>query len=404
MSVYRYKAVNDAGEIIEGTMDAPTRWAAIQQLNGSGLTPIRAEAARTNMWSRPIRFELRRRRGPSLMKLATFTRELAMLLDAALPLDRALTATLDVSETASGWHIDRVIEKVRGGATLAQSLAAAGGFPAFYCSMVEAGEASGHLQPVLHRLAEYLENMARLGDNIKSALIYPSLIAITCFGSLAVFIGFVLPQFETILLDAGVKVPLGVRAMLATVRFVGTWWWLLAAIAVCGAYLLRRWLRRPEGRRAADRAILALPFVGGLVRMTIVIRLARTLGLLLQNGVTLSAALGIVRGTVTNTVMREALDTVATSVREGKGFAGPLMRTGILPSLAGQLIKVGEEAAQLAQILAKIADIYDWQIRRSIDRLLAFLVPGLTIVMGVLVAGVVTSILSALFSIYDIAL
>jgi general secretion pathway protein F len=404
MPLYRYKAVNGAGEIVEGTMDAASQGAAVRQLSGSGLTPIRADQSRASFWSRPIRFEWRRKRGPSLTSLATFTRELAMLLDAGLPLDRALQATLDLGEEGSGWRIDRVVERVRGGATLAQSLAAAGGFPPFYSGMVEAGEASGNLEPVLHRLAEYLESMAKLAENLKSALIYPILVAITCLGSLGVFIGFVLPQFEGILIDAGAKVPFGVSAILGTARFVGGWWWLLAILALGMFYVARQRLRRPEGRRAADRAILALPFVGTLVRKTITARFARTLGLLLQNGITLSAALAIARGTMTNSVMRDALDRVAVSVREGKGFAEPLARTAILPELAGQLIKVGEETARLAEILAKVADIYDWEMRRSLDRMLAFLVPGITIVMGVVVAGVVGSILSALFSIYDVAL
>lgn len=404
MTVYRYKAVNGAGEVVEGTMDAPTQGAVVRQLNGAGLTPIRADAARGGFWSQPIRFEWRRRRGPNFAELATFTRELAMLLDAGLPLDRALAATLDLGKEASGWRIDRVIERVRGGAALAPALAASGGFPPFYAGMVEAGEASGNLQPVLNRLADYLDSMARLRDGISSALIYPALVGVTCLGSLVVFIGFVLPQFEGILIDARVAVPFSVRAMLGTVRFVGSWWWLIAAAALALGELARRQMKRPEGRRAADRAILALPLVGSLVRKTIAARFARTLGLLLQNGVPLSGALQIARGTITNEVMREALDTVATRVREGKGFADPLIKAGILPELAGQLIKVGEETARLAEILAKVADIYDWEMRRSLDRLMGFLVPGITIFMGIVVAGVVASILSALFSIYDVAL
>jgi general secretion pathway protein F len=404
MPVYRYKAVNGAGEIVEGTMDAPSRTDAVHRLNFSGLTPIRADAARASVWSRPIRFEWRRRRGPDFLSLATFTRELAMLLDAGLPLDRALRATLDLGTEATGWRVDRVIEAVRGGATLAHALAAAGGFPAFYMGMVEAGEASGDIEPVLRRLADYLESMARLAENIKSALIYPSLVAVTCLGSLVVFIGFVLPQFESILLDARVPIPFGIRAMLGTVRFVGGWWWLLLILAAALGYYARRKLKEPEGRRALDRAILAVPLFGALVRKTVAARFARTLGLLLQNGVTLSAALAIARGTVTNAVMREGIDRVAASVREGKGFAEPLARTGILPELATQLIRVGEETARLAEILAKVADIYDWEMKRSLDRMLALLVPGLTIAMGVIVAGVVASILTALFSIYDLAL
>ena len=404
MPLYRYKAVNGAGEIVEGMTDAPTQLAAVHQLSGAGLTPIRADPSRDSFWSRPLRFELRRKRSPSFASLATFTRELAMLLDAGLPLDRALQATLDLERQDAAWRIDAVIERVRGGASLHQALVQAGSFPGFYAGMVEAGEASGNLGPVLHRLAEYLESMAKLGESLRSAMIYPALVAVTTFGSLAVFIGFVLPQFEGIFKDAGVAVPASVAVMLSVSRFLGSWGWLLAVLGLLSYVFARRKLREPDARRTADRLLLRVPIIGGLVRRAIAARFARTLGLLLQNGVTLAAALAIARGTVTNGALSAALDGVLTSVREGRGFSGPLIRAGVLPPLAGQLIKVGEETARLAEVMTMVADIYDWELRRALDRLIAFLVPGLTIMMGVIVAFVVGSILTAMFSIYDMAL
>jgi len=327
-----------------------------------------------------------------------------MLLDAGLPLDRALQATLDLGSRQSGWRVDRAIERVRGGATLAHALTAVEGFPEFYVGMIEAGEASGNLPAVLNNLTDYLESMARLRESLTSALIYPALVAVTCLGSLAIFVGFVLPQFEGILREAGVAVPLGVSILLGSTQFVGNWWWLLLILAAALWLLWRRQIKQPETRRAVHRLILHLPLIGELVRKTIASRFTRTLGLLLQNGVTLSAALTIARATLANLVMRDAIDGVALSVREGKGFAEPLARSGALPELAAQLIKVGEETSRLAEILTKVADIYDWEMRRSLDRLLAFLVPGLTIAMGVIVAAVVSSILTAMFSIYDIAM
>jgi general secretion pathway protein F len=327
-----------------------------------------------------------------------------MLLDAGMPLDRALQATLDLERRDTGFDIEAVINRVKSGAPLHQALAAAGNLPSFYAGMVEAGEASGNLAPVLNRLADYLESMARLGESLRSAMIYPALVAVTCLSSLGVFIGFVLPQFEGILKDAGVQVPASVAAMMAISRFLGAWWWLLAALGLLGFILARRKLREPAARRGADRLLLRLPLLGGLVRRAITARFARTLGLLLQNGVTLAAALAIARGTVTNGALGEALDSVLTSVREGRGFSGPLIRSGVLPELAGQLLKVGEETARLAEVTNKVADIYDWELRRALDRLIAILVPGLTIVMGVIVAFVVGSILTAMFSIYDVAL
>jgi general secretion pathway protein F len=404
MPLYRYKAVNGAGEVVEGTMDAATQWAAVHALNSAGLTPIRADEAGASFWSRPIRFEWRLRRRPGLTRLAMFTRELGMLLDAGLPLDRALQATLELDRKNPDWRIDKVIERVRAGATLNEALTEAGGFPSFYAGMVEAGEASGNLGPILHRLADYLESMARLGESLRSAMIYPALVAVTCFGSLAVFIGFVLPQFEGIFKDAGVKVPPSVAAMLVMSRFLGNWWWLIAALGLLGLVFARRKLREPAARRAVDRMVLRVPILGELVRKAIAARFARTLGLLLQNGVTIATALAIARGTVTNAALGDALDGVLTSVREGRGFSGPLIRAAILPELAGQLIKVGEETARLGEVTAKVADIYDWELRRALDRLIAILVPGLTIVMGMIVAFVVGSILTAMFSIYDVAL
>ena len=403
MTLFHYKAVNGSGEVVEGTMDGPSQAAVVAQLSRSGLVPIRADHTRPG---RPLAEMLRslgERRNISGSQLAMFTRQLTMLLDAGLPLDRALQAATRVAEKTLGKKLESLSGKVRSGASLAQAFATTGVFPEFYIGMVEAGEASGKLNAVLRRLGDYLESSARLRESLISALIYPALVAITCLGSLCVFIGYVLPQFESILVDAGAPVPFTTAALLAVADGIERYGWLLTLLLLVAIWFGRKSLRAPENRYRADRFILAVPIIGTIVRKTVASRFTRTLGLLLENGVPLSAALNIAKNAVTNAVLLRATETAARDVREGRSFSDSLMRTNVFPDLAEQLIKVGEESAHLAETLAKIADIFDWEVKQSLDRLVALTVPALTIVLGIVVAGVVGSILSAMFSVYNIA-
>jgi general secretion pathway protein F len=403
MTLFHYKAVNGSGEVVEGTVDGPSQAAVVAQLSRSGLVPIRADHTRPGRSLSAFLRSLTARRGISGSQLSVFTRQLTMLLDAGLPLDRALQAATRVAERTLGRRLEGLSVKVRTGASLAEAFAATGCFPDFYVGMVEAGEASGKLNAVLHRLADHLESAARLRESLTSALIYPALVALTCLGSLCVFIGYVLPQFESILVDAGAPVPLTTQVLLFVAAVIKDYGWLIALAAVAAIWFGRRRLREPENRYRLDRFILAVPILGSIVRKTVASRFTRTLGLLLENGVPLSGALNIAKNAVTNAVLLRATETAARDVREGRSFSDSLMRTNVFPDLAEQLIKVGEESARLAETLAKVSDIFDWEVKQSLDRLVALTVPALTIVLGIVVAGVVGSILSAMFSVYNIA-
>lgn len=403
MTLFHYKAVNGSGEVVEGTIDGASQAAVVAQLSRSGLVPIRVNQTRPRRsWTALLR-TLGERSRISGSQLAVFTRQLTMLLDAGLPLDRALQAATRVAEKTLGRKLEGLSGKVRSGSSLAQAFAATNVFPEFYVGMVEAGEASGKLNAVLHRLADYLEAAARLRESLVSALIYPVLVAITCLGSLCVFIGYVLPQFQSILVDAGAPVPFTTEVLLVIAAGIESYWWVIALLVTAVIWYGRKSLRVPENRYRADRFILAIPIIGSIVRKTVASRFTRTLGLLLENGVPLSAALNIAKNAVTNAVLLRATETAARDVREGRSFSDSLMRTNVFPDLAEQLIKVGEESAHLAETLAKVADIFDWEVKQSLDRLVALTVPALTIVLGVIVAGVVGSILSAMFSVYNIA-
>jgi general secretion pathway protein F len=403
MTLFHYKAVNGNGEIVEGSLDGISQADVVAQLSRSGLVPIRADQTKPRKsWTALLQM-LGERHRISGSQIAVFTRQLTMLLDAGLPLDRALQAAARVADKTLARKLDGLSDKVRSGSSLALAFASVAVFPEFYIGMVEAGEASGKLNAVLHRLADTLESAAHLRESLVSALIYPALVALTCLGSLCVFIGYVLPQFQSILVDAGAPVPFTAAALLAIADTIGSYWWALALLLAVAIWYARKSLRVPENRYRADRFILALPIIGNIVRKTIASRFTRTLSLLLENGVPFSAALSIAKNAVTNAVLLRATETAARDVREGRSFSDSLMRTKVFPDLAEQLIKIGEESARLTETLGKVADIFDWEVKQSLDRLVALAVPVLTIVLGVVVAGVVGSILNAMFSVYNIA-
>ncbi|HEY3919300.1 MAG TPA: type II secretion system F family protein [Stellaceae bacterium] len=406
MALYRYQAAAASGELVTGEMDAATQEAVVARLHGLGYIPIRADMARQRA---PLRLPLAsrlsapRRHGRGL---AFLTQQLAMMLQAGLSLDRALEISQSiVPGKAERECLGAVLDRVRSGSTLADALAAQNGFfPNFYIGMVRAGEAGGSLDTTLRQLAELIERSQAAREHIKSALAYPLVVLATGCGSIAILFGFVIPRFEPLFDDAGASLPTTTRLVLATSDLFRDDWWALAAAALAAILAIRFALRTPTGRRRWHRAILRLPIMGDLVVKIELSRFSRTLGTLLRNGVSPLAALAITQETISNTALRTALGTVMESAKEGKGIAAPLAATGVVPALAVQLTRVGEETARLDEMLLKIGEIYDQETQRSIERLLALLVPGVTIALGVVVAIVMGSIVTAILSVYDLAL
>ncbi|MBV8651165.1 MAG: type II secretion system F family protein, partial [Alphaproteobacteria bacterium] len=241
------------------------------------------------------------------------------------------------------------------------------------------------------------------GEQIKSALIYPAIVLVTGFGSVGVLFAFVVPSFRPLFADAGPSLPAAAATMLAVADFFQNWWWaMLAGIAGLAAILVHQY-RQPHARRWFDRRLLKTPLFGEVATKIEVARFARTLGTLLGNGVTPLTALAITRDTISNTAIAEALEPLAQCLKEGKGLAAPLADSAVVPSLAVQLIRVGEETARLEEMLLKTAEIFEDESRRSVERLLALLVPAITILLGIIVALAVGSLLTAILSVYELA-
>jgi general secretion pathway protein F len=406
MPLYRYKAVSAAGATLQETIEAADEQAVVARLQALGHLPVRVEPAGGLALDSLLARDLFGRSGLGLREQADLARTLGTLLGAGLPLDRALDTLIELADRAPQRKlIERALERVRGGASLADALAAEGaGLPRFFVSLVRAGEAGGNLEQVLGRLAGHLERAQAVRDTVRSSLVYPAIVLGLSGLSIVILFAVVLPQFRPIFEDAGGKLPTITRVVLAISDGFERWWWLIALLACLAVLVGAAQLRRPATRARIDALLLRLPLVGPLVAEVEIARLARTLGTLLGNGVVLLSALGIAGETVTNGVLKGALETAQAGVKEGRGLAEPLRQTELFPPLAVRLIRVGEEAGRLDEMLLQVADIFDRQAKLTIDRLLAMLVPALTIGLGVVVALIIVSILSAMLSVYDLVI
>lgn len=405
MPRFRYKAVSPAGAILEGETEAPARAAVIERLRRDGNTPIRADElkAGAGRWLLPSLFSSRRLGEKDVVLL---TRELSTLLHAGLPLDRALAILGDIAEPGPQRDfVQRILDAVRGGASLAEALDTfKDQLASFYIGMVRAGEAGGSLETVLARLADTLERTHALKETVRSAMYYPAFVLFMAAASLVILIVWVVPQFAPLFENTGAPIPLPMRIIMGVGDFARAYWWAIVGVMTLGVLLLRRHNRLPEGRLRWDRLKLDLPLLGELTVKVEVARFTRTLGTLLTNGVTVLNAMSIALGTLGNRALAQSTDGLTARLKRGEGLAVPMMDSGAFPRLAVQLIQVGEESGQLDTMLMRVADIYDDEVKRALERLMALLVPALTIGLGILVAVIILSMLSAILSVYDLSI
>ena len=405
MTLYRYKAVTAGGEVREAEIEAISEDAVLERLRSSGHMPIRISLAGRFNLAELLHRDLFEKRRPSLGELASLGRQMATLLQAGLPLDRSLEIAIELCERRrQRMTLQHVLDGVRGGASLGEAVAAQPDyFPRIFVNLVRAGEASGHLDSTLERLAEYLERAEAISGRLRSALMYPAIVLALAGASLLILFTFVLPQFRPFFEGANRELPMVTVAVLMIGDAVEQYWWAAGLGLIAVFFVGRSQLRKPVVRQYADRVLLRTPMVGALIAKIEVARLSRTLGTLLANGVTLLAAMNISREAVANSVVRGAIDSASSALKEGKGLAEPLRQAGVLPPLAMHLIRVGEEAGRLDEMLLKVANIFDQQVQQSIERLLGLLTPVLTIALGAIVAVIIGSIMTAILGVYDLA-
>jgi general secretion pathway protein F len=400
MPLYSYRAVSPAGDVSSGELEAANESEIVDRLRDQGLLPMQViqalgGAAAGERPSKPQRASWFAPKRVTSDQLLGITRELATLLRAGLPLDRALELLITLAPSLPvAVMLQGIRDEVRGGKALSQALDARREvFSRFYVNIVRAGEAGGALGTVLQRLAETMERTKELRESVRSALIYPTILVFVAVASIMVLLVFVVPQFQTTFAQAGKALPLPTQVVIVVGTFLRNWWWAALPAVALLAWWFRRRGRVPAVRRARDARLLRMPLVGDLIAKVEIARFARTLATLLANGVTLLAGLGIVKETMGNLVLSSALDSVTAKLREGKGFARPLAEAGLFPRLATQMILVGEESGRLEEMLARVADIYDREVATAIKRFLAVLEPVLILGLAVMVGGIVFSIL-----------
>ncbi|MDM8517987.1 type II secretion system F family protein, partial [Desulfobacterales bacterium HSG16] len=277
-------------------------------------------------------------------------------------------------------------------------------FSNFYVNMVRAGEAGGVLEHVLERLGIFLESSQELKDYIKSAMIYPVFLLCVSGLSIIIMMTFVVPRFSVIFSDMGSAVPMSTRFLLWMSEYLKTWWWTIPVLTALIYFGFRQYSMTRSGRMRLDSLKINLILIGTLVKKIEVARFARTLGTLVKSGVPILEALHLTRGIMTNKVVSESLDLVHKRVKEGERLSKPLGESGIFPSLAVQMIMVGEETGRLDEMLLRVADNYEKTVKNLVHRLVSLLEPVLILIMGCVVAFIVISMLLGIFSMNELPL
>ena len=403
MTRYRYKAASQHGEVLEGEIDAASQEQVVRRLQAQGHVPILAEEV---VAGSPKRFGLRRwRLGVRTADAGDFTFELVALLRSGLALDRALDKLAQLSrDTALGEVVADLQAQVRRGADLSVAMERHPAvFSRMYRNMVRAGEASGALDASLERVADFQERARSLRETLVSALIYPVLLLVFAGISISVILGVVIPRVSALFTDAGQELPMATQVVVQVGEVVHDWWWAMAGILAAGLILLRRLLQNPVARAAWDRRILAVPLVGEVVGKYEAAKFTRTLGTLMQGGVPLLDAIDLARQVVGNRVMDLGLRRVAAGVRQGQGFAGPLLDAAVFPGTAADLLQVGEETGDLETMLLRVAEIYDRDVQTKIKRTVDILGPLLILVLAALIGAIIMSVLVALLGVNELA-
>jgi type II secretion system protein F len=403
MPQFAYKAKKDDGSVVTGTLQAESERSALDSLGRMGVFPLEIES-RAEDKPGTIRAPAAPRQIHRKIKsadVALFTRQMADLMRAGVPLNRALhtlatqTTNLTLSET-----ISEIEKQVSGGASLHEALAR---FPKMfsflYVSMVRAGETGGFLEDVLHRLALFIEKDQELRSRISSAMAYPILLIV--IGSFAVtfLMVFFIPRFSEIFAKMGSSLPLPTQIVMAISYFLRDYWMFAGMGLIALAIGWSRVVATSAGRRVVDRLKIRLPLFGDIVKKNAVSRFSRTLGTLLKSGVAILSALDISKAAMANVVLMEDIDEASAGIKQGKGLAEILRSSRYFPAMVTDMIAVGEEGGNLDEVLINVAESYDVQVERAVRVFVSLFEPALLVVMAAAVGFIVIAMLLPVFNI-----
>ncbi len=395
MAVYEYQAIARAsGKPVKGVIDADTAVAARRKLREQDLYPTKVE--KSSDTGAPAQGTRRTGFGRvSGRDVALMTRQFAVLLQAGMPVVEALTALLDqTSKMRLAKAIYDVRDKVKAGTSLADALRGHPRiFSQLYVNMIGAGEASGTLEDIMFRLADMLERQAKLRARILTTLAYPFFMAMFAVCIIAFLMVVIVPRMTQIFEKQGQELPNITKILINSSRFTGNYWMFLV-LGVLGIFVLwRLWIARPAGRLIWDRFKLRVPGYGGLYLKVLAARFSRTLGTMLQSGLTMLVALDVVKSVIGNSYVDEIMDDVRGGVRRGRDLAQPLRDANVFPPMMLHMIELGQRSGEMESMLIKVADTYEDDVSMTIDALVSLIEPVIIIVMGLFVGFLVLAIL-----------
>ena len=415
MAEFSYKARRRSGELVEGVLDVADRPAALAQITRLGLFPIAVETAKAGASSAgrngsqkadfmsllppTLRAQLQQKRKPKLQELATFTQQLANLLQSGMPLTVALNSMTHLESKGIPAEVSRGLkQEVSEGRGLSDAMAKQPHiFTDLYINMVRAGEQSGSLVEVLRRMASHFEQFAEVQAKFKSALIYPAMVICVGAGIVAFFMFFMMPKFMEIFNGFGVELPLPTKILMGTSTFVINYWWLIIAVIILSVILFKRYQATEDGARQIDEWKMKAPIVGKVVKLNLFGQFSRTLGTLLQNGVPVLTALKITEQVLPNRLIKEAIAKARTAVTDGKTLAQPLAQSKVFPQLMVDLVRIGEETGDVPGSLNNLADTYESELAIGLRVMTQLIEPLMIIVMAIIVGFLLVSILLPLF-------
>jgi general secretion pathway protein F len=400
-TAFFFRAIASDGKVRTGTLSAETERLVAAELRRQGLTPVYVGVEQ----KKGIELKLPTFDRGKRQDVLFFTQELSTLLNAGVPVDRALGITAELTERGNfrSLVLD-VVRILKGGKSLADSLAAHPKyFSELYINMVRAGEASGSLAQIFDRLSEFERTRDDLRGYIISSLIYPALLTVVGIAAIFTLLNFVVPRFALIFSDPRMKIPTPTLLLLEASKVVQDWWLPVAGILVVAIIAFQAYVRTSAGRFWWDSSRLRFPLLGDALRKAETARFARAMGTLVQASVPLVQSIGISRGILNNRRIAGSLEAVMQGVKRGEGISTPLRRAGEFPPLASHLLSVGEETGRLDAMFNRMADIYDTETRNSIRRFTSLFEPLIILVMGLVIGSLILSLMLAITSINDVA-
>jgi type IV pilus assembly protein PilC len=398
-TTYLWKGRSPSGELLSGEYATENKDELVGYLRKRKIiiTSVREKTSKLNM-----RLPIKDRIG--VKDISVFTRQFATMINAGLPMVQCLDILSQQSEKETFKEsIGRIMTDVEGGSTLAEAMGRHPKiFNQLYVNMVEAGEAGGILDVILGRLAMFLEKLDALQRKVKSALTYPTVVAVVAIGATAFMLIFIIPTFAKMFSDFGGKLPLPTQIVIMLSDFLRGFWWAIIAVVAGIIVALKSYYKTDNGKLTIDRLLLKMPVLGMVIRKGSVARFTRTLGTLISSGVPILSGLEITARTAGNRVVEQAVLATRDSISQGNTISEPLRQCGVFPPMVTQMIAVGEQTGALDEMLDKIATFYDSEVDTAVDALTAIIEPVMIVIMGVVVGGMLIAMYLPMFKLVTI--